>query len=1164
MVSYCEIYSALSHVGYGSIEMSLIVEALEGGHGAGGVPFPAFIAGAPFFQSLEGGRVILGYANLFHKDGAPLSEVLRQLLLGGASPDPLQILSSARQSKLGHAEMLDQGTVALVLQERLALLGDAAGRSAVGGDVCWRGHSRLCTIFVCGTYDDFVEERERLIACIVPGLCRLMGKEGLSFNVVDLRRRIEGCGDVDEEERLSFAHSCFAISNAKRNGLAMAFLGDEEGSIPHWHPPKIWPSPAHRGAGDAHLWTCTPPFETMSLASLEVYEALLINSGVQGLTWRESMACIRDPSLSSAQFCRRTAESTKPRAEEKVSKNGGKKKPADPPPPPPPPTEEEVAREERMLVLKGDVRKRLAGRGLLDGYTSLARYTNVAMYWLASGLSKTPLDLSDDYSLFLSGMHSEQEMLLRRLSAGYAPTRSSLADILEDFELKASNSACALALRGPAGSGKSCGMAEYTRRRLAKANPVFYFFREPGKDGAEDLLVEYLIYQVKRFAGMEHPPFIKRGESVDTLMETVQHAGQMLHPQEVLSVVLDGLKDDDATPLIKLFSNLAKQGKARLIISISDPPHASLESSTTHIVPWESWDCEEEHVGGAVCSIVDYDLSTCTLTNHDRHSILVGSSPASGRGERGMLSMIQGASHVPLGEIDGLKRNAEARTPLHLYLLACSLARSQSASYTIVPRIPDNATAGELFTILVLPGIEADFPPSDVDKGREGGGIAGAVCCIIAVAGGILTLADLCAILPWKPPNRTVIAVLHAIEPYLAPLGDEGVLRFKNACFETAVIHRYCSREVMVAATPYGNKKKEAEVKTLPRVIDEAKVAEFHNIVGEYFMGRCMRTPDGTYLGGDARAYVHGPAQLLAAGQGSKDAMSPCLSTLSEAFRSLPFLRIALQVFPARATGVIDVARKVLGWYNGLKKGGSVSTNEEQFVDAQILGLTSIVSFLRRHLEALSLEPHRLTELAIASASGEKPVAGLGGIIQLEVKRLDTMIASHMEYVDSLHASLLSGGDGGIAEPLMHLSMLGVAEMEMTHAHSLGLTKLLSSDASILLTRLHSICFSSTVILRNAVARGDARRAAALPAAAQQVGADALGMPTSRTASSVESVASTNSVSMNQRPIPPPGSPAEAVILMLPQAECFHQANYCPWNDLGHSWEGLFDSRSFQ
>ena len=1165
MVSYCEIYSALSHVGYGSIEMSLIVEALEGGHGAGGVPFPAFIAGTPFFQSLEGGRVILEYANLFHKHGVPLSDVLRQLFLSGESPDPVEISRSAMKSDGGHAEKLDQGTVALVLQERLGLLGNAAGQSAGRGDVCWRGHSRLCTIFVCGTYDDFVEERKRLVGCIVPGLQTLMGHEGVSFNVVDVRRRIEGSGDIDEEERLSFAHSCLAISNAKHNGLAIAFLGDEEGSIPRWHPPKIWPSPAHHGAGDAHPWTCSPPFETMGLASLEVYEALLVG-GMEGLTWSKSMACIRDPLLSHAQFGHKASEPTKPKAEEKVVKKGGKKG-AEPPPPPTPPTEEDIASEQRKTLLKDNVRKRFAGRGLLDGYTSLAQYTNTAMHWLSSGLSKASLDLSDDYSLFLSGMQSGKEKLLRRLSAGYAPTRTSLADLLEDFERKSSTSPCTLVLRGPAGSGKSCGMAEYTRRRLEKANPVFYFFREPGNDGAEDLLVEYLIYQVNRFAGIEHPAFIKRGESVDTLMETVQLAGQMLHPEEVLIVVLDGLRDEDASPLIKLFSNLAKQGKARLIISVSAPPDASLEGSTTHIVPWESWDYEEEHVGGAVCSIVDYDLAGCTLTNHDRHSILVGPSPCSSRGERGMLSMIEGTSHVPLEEIDDLKRNAEARTPLHLYLLACSSARPQSASRSPLPHIPDNAQAGELFTLLVLPGIEADFPPSDADKGREEGGIVGAVCCIIAVAGGILTLADLCSILPWEPPHRAVIAVLHAIKPYLAPSGDEELVRFKHACFETAVIHRYCSREMMAApAAPisHGSKKKETEAKVLTTVIDEVKVADFHNIVGMYLMKRCMRTLDGTCLGGDSRAYIHGPAQLLAAGKSSRDAMSPCLSTLSEAFRSLRFLRVALQVHPARAIGVKNVAHKVLGWYTGLKKSGSVSTNQEQFVDNQIRGLTSIVSFLRRHLEALSLAPHRLMELANVSASGEEPVAGLDSIIQLEVKRLETVIRSHIESVESLHSSLLSGEHGGNAEPLMHLSMLGLVEMEMTHAHSLGLTKLLSSDMSTLLKRLRSLCFSSTVMLRLAVARSDTQKAATLHAAPHKLGADAQVTQVSRSTSSVESIASATSLSMSQRPIPAPGSPAEAVILMLPQAECFDQANFYPWNDLGHSWEGLFESPSFQ
>lgn len=53
-------------------------------------------------------------------------------------------------------------------------------------------------------------------------------------------------------------------------------------------------------------------------------------------------------------------------------------------------------------------------------------------------------------------------------------------------------------------------------------------------------------------------------------------------------VVLDGLDDGEAGPLLDLFANLAKQGKARLMVSVGEATGVALEGSmTTHKVSWE-------------------------------------------------------------------------------------------------------------------------------------------------------------------------------------------------------------------------------------------------------------------------------------------------------------------------------------------------------------------------------------------------------------------------------------------------------------------------------------------------------------------------------------------------------------------------------------------------
>lgn len=229
MLSCCELYTTMYAIGYDSIEMSQIVETLE--VGSNGVSFCNFVWGTIFFQSREGGRDLLQQQGILVPHGTiPLSVTLCEMLLveGSHAADPGHLASLVDTQQLtaevckisgpGRLALgLDDGVLAMILHERFGLLTRPLGRKPVAGvsvEPRWRGDRTSACVFVCGTFEDFALERQRLVKCVLPAVGRMLSGKGLDVSLIDLRRGAEGSNDVDGG-RLSIVMSQLALRQCK-------------------------------------------------------------------------------------------------------------------------------------------------------------------------------------------------------------------------------------------------------------------------------------------------------------------------------------------------------------------------------------------------------------------------------------------------------------------------------------------------------------------------------------------------------------------------------------------------------------------------------------------------------------------------------------------------------------------------------------------------------------------------------------------------------------------------------------------------------------------------------------------------------------------------------------------------------------------------------------
>jgi hypothetical protein len=545
--------------------------------GSRGVSFANFVTGTIFFQSLEGGRYLLSKQEYLLPEGiASVSATLREMIMSSGDPesDPMHLctLVSSRPFTAAIdaikgvdrlAVGLDEASMALVLHQHLGLLDASKGSThdSAHKNTSWRGDRFTVSLFVCGTYEDFAAERERMQRCVLPAISRLLHSRGLSINMLDLRRSIHPNDDTDGS-RVSILLSHLAMQQCAVEGrtFVLGLLGEQQGWAAHdWQPPQAYPSAAHANVGPDLQWVCTPPHSEGSITAIELHAACLRNPSRS-----TGLLCIRSQQLSlsvnggdgasqtsapleakrnqqpvfkanegmhrnvQSMMSQGSSRSLKPETQSKDEEQETS-----------PISKEDERRERvkaRLAALKDATRHIYTGHAakkpdLLDEYSSLSSFTNCTIRSLYGILDeKLPSAHTNDHRVLLSELIKRQEAYLASTAASFVnlgPRPCNVLNKILEYEAQCAQNPCIMVITGPSGSGRTINVAEYARDRVARARPCFYYIGTGVQEDSE-LIYEALTLQLLAFVGQPYPQFIAGRDVVRKFAEALQVTQQLL------------------------------------------------------------------------------------------------------------------------------------------------------------------------------------------------------------------------------------------------------------------------------------------------------------------------------------------------------------------------------------------------------------------------------------------------------------------------------------------------------------------------------------------------------------------------------------------------------------------------------------------------------------